>query len=165
MGSHRVGHDWSDLAAVAAAATHANHPTPHSGEKKHLRNTYEAHRLEAQTHLETETQPQYQRTLPSPIPHHHINKGLLTAIHSPFTWYIMPSTQKKKKKKKRQGIPKGKNRHLKRQKKQKNQAESRCWNYQARDFKQLWLLCWGLSWIKQTAYKNIWAMQAERWKS
>ena len=105
MGSHRVGHDWSDLAAVAAAATHANHPTPHSGEKKHLRNTYEAHRLEAQTHLETETQPQYQRTLPSPIPHHHINKGLLTAIHSPFTWYIMPSTQKKKKKMTR--YPKG----------------------------------------------------------
>ena len=26
MGSHRVGHDWSDLAAAAAAAAKGNHP-------------------------------------------------------------------------------------------------------------------------------------------
>lgn len=67
------------------ALTHANHPTPHSGEKKHPRNTYEVLRLEAQTHLETEAQSQAQGNLPSTIPCHHINKGLLTAIHLPFT--------------------------------------------------------------------------------
>ena len=34
MGSHRVGHDWSDLAAAAAALELAVAPTKHDGEGK-----------------------------------------------------------------------------------------------------------------------------------